>query len=100
MTQQGSFMDEKFRNKGIKTVAVLGIVAVSLGALGAHWLKNQISHGTISAEQVAGFDTGVKYQMYHLLAMLLLLCLPIGLNSKYLRLAYRFFLWGILLFSG
>src|SRR3954470_18619152 len=100
MTQQGSFMDEKFRNKGIKTVAGLGIVAVSLGALGAHWLKNQIPNGTITIEQVAGFDTGVKYQMYHLLAMLLLICLPLELNSKYLRLAFRLFFWGILLFSG
>jgi uncharacterized membrane protein YgdD (TMEM256/DUF423 family) len=89
-----------FRSKAIVTVAVLGVIAVSFGALGAHWLKNQIPTGNITIDQVNGFDTGVKYQMYHLLAMAVLVCLPSWLNPKYLRLSFNLFFWGIVLFSG
>ena len=50
--------------------AVFGILAIVLGAFGAHALKK-----TFTEEQLASFETGVKYQMYH--AILLLM---IGLN--------------------
>jgi uncharacterized membrane protein YgdD (TMEM256/DUF423 family) len=81
-------------------MALSGAIAVSLGALGAHWLKNQIPTGRITAEQINGFDTGVKYQMYHSLAMLLVLLLSKHYKSKFLKLAFNSFLLGILLFSG
>src|SRR5688572_29487859 len=89
-----------FNKKAVLIVATLGIIAVSFGALGAHWLKNQIPTGNITADQVNGFDTGVRYQMYHLLAMTALICLPSWLNPKYLKLSFNLFLWGIVLFSG
>ena len=44
-----------------------GTLAVIFGAFGAHGLKNYLD-----LEQLKSFETGVKYQMYH--ALLLILC--------------------------
>src|SRR5690606_25671293 len=53
-------------NKGILiTGAILGALAVILGAFGAHGLKN-----LVEPEAVKTFETGVKYQMYHALLLL------------------------------
>lgn len=46
---------------------IFGFTAVILGALGAHWLKTQLG-----PDQLNGFDTGVKYQMYHAIVLLVL----------------------------
>lgn len=86
--------------KKLITIGLLGAISVSLGALGAHALKNQLPGGLITVDQLNGFDTGVKYQMYHTLAMLLVLILNKEVNNKFLTIAYHLFLWGIVLFSG
>jgi uncharacterized membrane protein YgdD (TMEM256/DUF423 family) len=86
--------------KQLLTIGFLGALAVSLGALGAHWLKNQLPGGLITPDQLIGFDTAVKYQMYHTLAMLLVVILKDKLQSKFLSWAYNCFLAGIVLFSG
>jgi uncharacterized membrane protein YgdD (TMEM256/DUF423 family) len=82
------------------TVGALGAIAVALGAFGAHTLRNQLSTGLITQDQLAGFDTGVKYQMYHTLAMALLVLLKYHFNHKFLTWAWWCFLTGIILFSG
>jgi uncharacterized membrane protein YgdD (TMEM256/DUF423 family) len=87
-------------SKQILTIGISGAIAVSLGALGAHALKNQVSTGLISNDQLNGFDTAVKYQMYHTLAMLLVLVLKNTYQSKLLNYAYHLFYLGIILFSG
>lgn len=46
--------------------AVYGLVAVILGAFGAHALKK-----IISVDKLASFETGVKYQMYSALFLLI-----------------------------
>lgn len=46
---------------------IYGSLAVILGAFGAHGLKK-----ILGDEQLKSFETGVKYQMYH--ALLLILC--------------------------
>lgn len=51
--------------------AVLAGSAVALGAFGAHALKS-----SLSAEYLAIFETGVRYQMYHGLALLVLGAYP------------------------
>ncbi len=87
-------------NKQISTIGVLGAVAVALGAFGAHTLKNQLPSGLITQDQINGFDSGVKYQMYHTLAMFLIIILKQNFNSKFLNWAYYLFFVGIILFSG
>lgn len=86
--------------KQLITIGILGASAVALGALGAHALKNKLPSGLITPDQLTGFDTAVKYQMYHTLAMLLVLILNKQLNSKFLNYAYHLFFAGIILFSG
>lgn len=86
--------------KKLPLVGILGAVGVAFGALGAHTLKNKISTGLITLDQVNGFDTGVKYQMYHVLAMLAIVILNQTYSHKYLKWSFNFFLWGIVCFSG
>ena len=47
--------------------ATFGLTAVILGAFGAHLLKKNLT-----TEQLQSFETGVKYQMYHAIILLLL----------------------------
>ena len=47
--------------------ALLGLLAVIFGAFGAHLLKK-----TFTSDQLNSFETGVKYQMYHALLILML----------------------------
>ncbi len=75
--------------------AVMGFVGVGLGAFGAHGLK-----GRLSAEMLAVFETGVRYQMYHALALLVLGALMSRLEGRAVVVAGWSFTAGILLFSG
>ena len=84
----------------IITIGILGALAVSLGALGAHFLKSKLETGLITADQLAGFDTGVKYHMYHTIMMLAVVIINHLRPSKWLDWAYACFFWGIILFSG
>ncbi|WP_299062690.1 DUF423 domain-containing protein [uncultured Polaribacter sp.] len=45
--------------------AIFGLTAVIFGAFGAHLLKKKLSK-----EQLQSFETGVKYQMYHAIVLL------------------------------
>ena len=47
--------------------ALSAAIAVGLGAFGAHGLR-----GVLTAEMLAVFETGVRYQMYHALALVAL----------------------------
>lgn len=76
------------------TAAILGIIAISLGAFGAHGLKE-----LISVESQVTFETGVRYQMYHAL-MLLFVGGTTLLTQKSKRIIYFLILFGILFFSG
>lgn len=87
-------------HKKLIIVGLLGAIAVALGALGAHFLKGKLSTGLITPDQLNGFDTAVKYQMYHVLAMFGLFLLSKQNGHKYVLWAYNCFLIGILLFSG
>ncbi len=52
--------------------SLLGFTAVIFGAFGAHLLKKKLT-----SDQLQSFETGVKYQMYHAIILLLL-----GFNLK------------------
>lgn len=77
----------------VLTAATLILLAIVLGAFGAHALKE-----IISAEKLISFETGVRYQMYTGIALLV-----IGLNADRIAGSIRVFfglqLIGILLFS-
>jgi len=73
---------------------VLGLLAIVLGAFGAHGLEK-----LVSADAVDSFETGVRYQMYHAL-LLLLLGTWNGMEPKPLKTVFRLVLIGVILFSG
>lgn len=78
-----------------KLAAVLGALAVILGAFGAHGLKK------VAPEQaVAIFETGVKYQFYHVFALLATALAWREYPNKWLQYAGTVFVLGIILFSG
>jgi uncharacterized membrane protein YgdD (TMEM256/DUF423 family) len=83
-------MDKKI----ISTGAILGMIAIILGAFGAHALKK-----VLSIEQLATFETGVRYQMYHAL-FLLFIGLTAMLTEKTKKIIYYLVLSGVFLFSG
>lgn len=82
-------------NTAILAGALLAALAVILGAFGAHSLKE-----VLSAEQLRVFETGVRYQFYHSIALLLVGIIYMQYPVKQLRLATTFFIIGITLFSG
>ena len=47
-------------NKKLLTIGLLGAIAVALGALGAHFLKSKVQAGILTADQLDGFEKGVK----------------------------------------
>ncbi|MBB3123853.1 uncharacterized membrane protein YgdD (TMEM256/DUF423 family) [Mesoflavibacter sabulilitoris] len=74
----------------IITGAFFGMLAIIFGAFGAHALKK-----ILSENQLKSFETGIKYQMYHAIVLLLL-----GFNFQFSTSAmYWCFTLGILLFS-
>lgn len=80
-------------NLFITTGAIFGALGIILGAFGAHALKK-----IFSEDQLKNFETGVKYQMYHAL-LLVVLGFNIQLITQYQNLIYYALTWGILLFS-
>ena len=83
-------------NKGfLKTAALLGALSVALGAFGAHALKGRL---TVYAIEI--FETAVKYQFYHVFALLAAGILYKDFPGKLLNWSGRLFIAGIILFSG
>lgn len=75
--------------------AVLGGLAVALGAFGAHALGGLVEAGIVEPRRTETFETAVRYGMYHALALLALAALPERTHR-----AAPFFLVGSLVFSG
>ena len=76
--------------------AVLGFLGVAFGAFGAHALRSRLS-----ADMLAVFETAVRYQMYHVFAILIVAAAigHIG-NVRMLVIAGWCFAAGVVLFSG
>lgn len=89
---------EKLKQRIIISTAILGILAVIIGAFGAHGLKPHLE----SVGRLSAFKTGVEYHFYHTLGMGLLAALCTNRSSldKFLVWAMRCFIVGILFFSG
>ena len=79
--------------KIVVTGAVLILIGIILGAFGAHSLKK-----VVDSSQVLSFETGVRYQIYHGFALIIL-----GVNADRLLInskwVIRFILLGVVVFS-
>lgn len=73
--------------------ALYGLLAVVFGAFGAHALKKSFSE-----DQLKSFETGVKYQMYHAI-LLLILGFNLNLTSSLEKYMINCFIVGTFLFS-
>lgn len=79
----------------LRVGSLLALVAVTFGAFGAHLLE-----GNIPVEHFHNFETGVRYHMYHALAILIVNVLIHFRKTRLLIFAGWFFVAGIILFSG
>ena len=77
------------------TASVFCGLAVILGAFGAHLLKEKLT-----PELLASFETGVRYQFYHGLALLAVAILSKDVKNNFLPWAGMSFIAGVIFFSG
>ncbi len=82
------------KKTALGVIALLGALAVVLGAFASHGLK-----ASLEAEQLNSFQTGIRYQFYHVFFLFVVYLLP-GISEKTKSLIYRLVLVGLLLFSG
>lgn len=80
--------------KNLIATCFLGLITIVLGAFGAHVLK-----GVLTPEEISSFETGVRYQMFHVIVLLFVNMYDGFTSSQKNRISYIFFL-GVLLFSG
>lgn len=74
----------------------LGALSVMIGAFGAHALQ-----ATLEAQgRIDTFETAVKYQFYHTIALLLIGLLMFRVQDKLLDYAALSMMGGVLIFSG
>lgn len=79
----------------LQLAAILGAVSVAFGAFGAHALKKMVSEVTVNI-----FETGVRYQFYHVFALALVGLLYRDFSNKWMLWAGNLFVVGMLLFCG
>lgn len=81
--------------KFLASGAVFAFLGVVMGAFGAHILKNYLESNLLIV-----FETAVKYQMYHSLAMVVVAVLMKSNRNVWLIRSVWFFTAGIVIFSG
>ena len=84
-------MDRRFLFLG----SLSAMLAVALGAFGAHALR-----ASITPSRLVTFETGVRYQVYHALALILVALLTAHLPKRLSAAAGWLFVAGTLFFSG
>jgi len=84
-------MDRTFMLVG----GLAGFTGVTLGAFGAHALRTRLS-----PDMLAVFETGVRYQMYHASAILIVGLVMARMSGWMISAAGWLFTAGIVLFSG
>lgn len=80
----------------LRIIAISGLLSVALGAFAAHGLD-----AVLTDQRMETFQTGVRYQFIHTLALLGLICLPDDLLQPRFK-TYTAICWlfGIVVFSG
>lgn len=79
----------------LQVAAILGALSVALGAFAAHGLKKLVPEEAINI-----FETGVRYQFYHVFALAIVAMLFREFDNKWMLWAGYLFIVGIILFSG
>lgn len=79
----------------LMTSSIFLILAVAIGAFGAHRLKLHLS-----PEMLQIYKTGVEYHFYHAIGLLLIGVLSVSFPSELLKWSAIFLATGIVLFSG
>ena len=80
----------------LRLIAISGALSIMFGAFGAHGLEDRLS-----ASYLDTFNTAVRYQILHTLALLGIICLPDHLvKLRTLHWVAISFAAGVLLFSG
>lgn len=82
------------KNKNLILTSILGALTVILGAFGSHVLKEKLG-----VDGLDTFETAVKYQMYHVIVLLVVNSMS-QLSIKSKNNISLFFFLGILFFSG
>jgi uncharacterized membrane protein YgdD (TMEM256/DUF423 family) len=75
--------------------SISGALAVILGAMAAHALKEKLT-----TEHIQVFETAARYQMYHSIVLLLIGFVFDKINHKFFQTAAYCFMAGVVLFSG
>jgi uncharacterized membrane protein YgdD (TMEM256/DUF423 family) len=88
-------MNTSQKNTLLFGIALAGL-GVMIGAFGAHALKDLLEQN----QRLATFETAVKYQFYHALALILIGVLQFNIRHKFLGLAAKSMFVGVLIFSG
>ncbi|MBC7388207.1 MAG: DUF423 domain-containing protein [Opitutaceae bacterium] len=78
------------------TASISGAISVMIGAFGAHGLRKFLEENG----RMDTFETAVKYQFYHSLALFLLGILMFHVQHKFLEYAGYSYMLGMLIFSG
>lgn len=73
--------------------SIMGMTGVLIGAFGVHGLEDALTPDNLDT-----YETGVKYQIYHALLMLLLIVLPLSEKAK--KTLFFLLVIGVVLFSG
>lgn len=80
----------------VQAASLLGAFAVAIGAFGAHAFKPTL----VSMGRLETYELAVRYQFYHVFALLAAGLLMNQFNSKWLGYASLFFILGIVIFCG
>lgn len=75
--------------------SLIAFIGVALGAFGAHALKQRLDSNLFDT-----FEVGVRYQMYHALAIIAVALVASSFTSSYIAASGWAFVAGVTIFSG
>ncbi|EMI42182.1 DUF423 domain-containing protein [Rhodopirellula sp. SWK7] len=95
--------DDRTQTRMLRIAAIAGMLAVLIGAFGAHGLPDRLAEFSMDEEtfarRLAQFDTGARYHLAHAIVLLVMVALPVQ-RTRLFRIAFGLILIGIVLFSG
>ena len=84
-------------HKYLKVAASSMVIAIALGAMGAHYLKETLE---LPADKLDSWKTGVLYQVIHSLSIFIVILLATTFKIDKVGAVINLFLLGMVLFSG